>query len=353
MSDPTVRGGPSHRKVGVVKASFFRSHGGPDVLEFGDLPEPVPGPGEVRVRVEASALNHLDLWVRRGLPEEIPLPHVGGADVAGVVEALGPDVEGVDVGVRVVVDPAIHYGWYRDPEGSPQFRMLGEHRWGGFAEYVVLPASNLLVLPETVSAVQAAAAGLVFVTAWHALVGRGRLEAGERVLITGGSGGVSTAAIQLARHLGARVYAVTSGPRNVARLEALGAHVVFDRLAGSWGKTLWHETEKRGVHLVLDSVGEAVWSDSLRALAPYGRLVTYGATSGATGPTLIPLVFWRQLSVLGSTMGTPEEFREVMALVFKGEVRPIVQEVLPLSAARSAHEQLEAKQVFGKLVLVP
>lgn len=336
-----------------MKASFFRSHGGPDVLEYGDLPAPDPGPGEVRVRVHAASLNHLDLWVRRGLPERIPLPHVGGADLAGVVERTGPGVEPSMLGSRVVVDPAIDYRWYLDPRGARPFRMLGEHRWGGFAEFAVVPAANLVVLPDAVSFETAAAAGLVFVTAWHALVGRARLQAGERVLITGGSGGVSTAAIQIAVHRGARVYALTSGAANVARVRGLGAHVVFDRLAGPFGKDLWRETEKQGVHVVLDSVGEALWPDLLRSLAPYGRLVSYGATSGPTGATVIPLVFWRQLSILGSTMGTPEEFREVMALVMRGVLEPIIHQVLPLAEVRRAHELLEGRKVFGKIVLIP
>jgi len=323
------------------------------VIEFGELDAPIPGPGEVRVQVRASALNHLDLWVRRGLPEEIPLPHVGGSDIAGVVESLGAGVEGVQVGARVVVDPAVHYEWYDDPMASPPFRMLGEHRWGGFAELVVVPEANLLLLPDETTFETAAAASLVFVTAWHALVGRARLRAGERVLITGGSGGVSTAALQVAKHLGAEVYVVTSGRENSDRVRSLGADHVFDRLEGEFGKALWKMTGRQGVDVVLDSVGEVLWPDLVRALAPYGRLVTYGATTGPTGKTSIPHVFWRQLSILGSTMGTPQEFREVMRLVFSGHLAPVIQEVLPLCDVRRGHELLEAKSVFGKLVVVP
>ena len=324
-----------------------------EVIEFGELEPPTPGPGEVRVRVGASALNHLDLWVRRGLPEEIPLPHVGGSDIAGVVERLGAGVEGIELGTRVVVDPAVHYGWYDDPVKSPPFRMLGEHRWGGFAELAVVPADNLLALPDDMAFETAAAASLVFVTAWHALVGRARLRSGERVLVTGGSGGVSTAAVQIAKHLGAEAYVVTSGPENAERVRALGADRVFDRLEGPFGRRLWKETAKQGVHVVLDSVGEALWPDLVRALAPYGRLVTYGATTGPTGKTSIPHVFWRQLSILGSTMGTPEEFRDVMRLVFSGALTPVIHDVLPLFDVRRGHELLETKSVFGKLVVVP
>lgn len=341
-----------------MNAAFFRRHGGPDVVEVGSLPTPEPGPGQVRVRVRASSLNHLDLWVRRGLPDAPPLPHVGGSDLAGEVEALGPGVEGVAVGTRVVVDPSLDYDWYDTPPAggglpSGRFRVLGEHVWGGFAEYAVVPARNLVALPEDVGWETAAAAGLAFVTAWHALLGRAALRAGERVLITGASGGVSTAAVQIARLTGARVYAVTSGPANVERVRALGADVVYDRLEDGWGKALWAETGKRGVDVVLDSVGEALWPQLLRALAPYGRLVTYGGTTGANGLTSIPLVFWKQLTVLGSTMGSPAEFRTVMDLVFRGVLTPQIEAVLPLSEARAAHERLEAGGVFGKLVLLP
>ncbi|MEZ4417232.1 MAG: zinc-binding dehydrogenase [Gemmatimonadota bacterium] len=341
-----------------MNAAFFRRHGGPEVVEFGPVPTPQPGAGQVRVRVRAASLNHLDLWVRRGLPVAIPLPHVGGSDVAGEVEALGPGVEGIEVGSRVVVDPSLDYDWYDTPAPggalpARPFAVLGEHCWGGFAESVVVPAANLMALPEGVPFQRAAAAGLVFVTAWHALLARARLQPGERVLITGGSGGVSTAAIQIARRAGAQVFVVTSGGDSVERVRALGAHVVFDRLEGPWGKALWAETGKRGVDVVLDSVGQALWPDLLRALAPYGRLVTYGGTTGPEGATSIPLVFWKQLSILGSTMGTPADFRRVMDLVFRGELSPVIHDVLPLREARAAHETLEAGHVFGKIVLIP
>lgn len=341
-----------------MKAAVFSEFGGPEVVRLADVEVPEPGPGEVRVAVRAAAMNHLDLWVRRGLPIEITMPHIGGSDLAGIVDAVGPNVEGVQPGMRVVVDPSLDYHWYdgvgTDPDyPPPEFRIIGEHTQGGFAECCVVPAANLFEVPESVSFEDAAAASLVGVTAWRGLMVRGKLKAGERVLVTGGSGGVSTIAIQMARDAGAEVFAVTSGVENVERLETLGAHFVYDRKQGDWAKRVWRDSEGEGVHLILDSVGEAIWPQCLKALAVQGRLVTYGATTGAKGDTEIRLVFWKQLSILGSTMGSPEDYRAAMNLVFQGRVKPVIHSALPLFQARQAHEMLEAGTVFGKLVLKP
>ena len=347
-----------------MKAAVFFECGGPEVLQITEVPDPEPGPGEVRVRVHASALNHLDVWVRRGLPMEMDFPHIGGSDIAGVVDMTGAGVDPALRGVRVVVDPSLSYDWYdraaapggTDADGAagdPIFQVIGEHVNGGMAEFVVVPAANVLALPDHVEFEAAAAASLVTVTAWHALSGRARLQDGESVLITGASGGVATTAVQLAVHMGARVFAVTSGAESVARVKELGADVVYDRQDDDWGRSLWRDTEGRGVQVVVDSVGEAIWPKCLRALAPYGRLVSYGGTSGPTGKTNIPLVFWRQLTIMGSTMGSPSEFREAMMLVFEGRVTPVIQEVLPLEDLRRGHEMLEGGGVFGKLVIRP
>lgn len=341
-----------------MRAAVFSEHGGPEVLRIDEVERPDPGPGEVRVEVRAASLNHLDLWVRRGLPIEITMPHIGGSDVAGVVEAVGPGAEHVPLGTRVVVNPSLDYDWYDgDSQGDSfprtRLRLIGEHTQGGFAELCVVPAANLLEIPDHVPFEKAAAAGLTFVTAWHGLIARGRLRAGERVLITGASGGVSTAAVQIARLVGAHVYAVTSGAENVRRVEGLGADVVYDRLAVDYGKQVHADTGKQGVHLVLDSVGEATWATNVRALGVRGRLVTYGATTGPKGEADINLMFWKQLSLMGSTMGSPDDFRTVMGLVFDGKLEPVVHEVMPLDDIRRAHEMLEAGDVFGKLVLTP
>ncbi len=342
----------------MMRAAIYERFGGPDVVELQKVPIPEPGPGEVRLRVEAAAMNHLDLWVRRGLPIETPMPHIGGSDMAGVVDEVGPGVDDVPVGTRVVVDPSLGYHWYDGHDRGPSFdetpfQIIGEHTQGGFAEYAVVPAQNLLELPDHVSSVDAAAAGLVFVTAWRALISRAQLRAGERILITGGSGGVGTAAIQVAARAGAKVFAVTGGVESVSRAQELGADIVYDRFEVDFSREVWRDTYKQGVHVVFDTVGEEVWPKCLRALSRGGRLVTSGATTGSRGVTELRLVFWKQLHILGSTMGTPTEFREVMRLVFDGVFQPVVQEVLPLAEARRAHEILEEGGVFGKLVLTP
>jgi NADPH:quinone reductase-like Zn-dependent oxidoreductase len=341
-----------------MKAAVFAEFGGPDVVRIEEMEVPDPGPGEVRVAVKAAAMNHLDLWVRRGLPIKITMPHIGGSDIAGVVDVVGPEVAGVEPGTRVVVDPSLDYDWYDGVDSGPdlgrrEFRIIGEHTQGGFAEFCVAPAANLVQIPDGVPFDKAAAASLVSVTAWRALMVRGRVRAGERVLVTGASGGVSSVAIQMARAAGAEVYAVTSGQESVERASSLGAHVVYDRDKVDWAKEIFTDTGKQGVNLALDSVGAAIWEDCLKALSIGGRLVTFGATTGAAGPTEIRLVFWKQLSILGSTMGTPKDYRNAMAMVFDGTVEPVIHAVLPLEEARQAHEILEAGEAFGKIVLTP
>lgn len=335
-----------------MKAALFSEHGGPEVVRVADHPLPIPGAGEVRVDVGASALNHLDLWVRRGLPIETTMPHVGGSDVAGTVAALGEGVDPVWLGRRVVVDPSLGYDWYDDP-ARPGLRLIGEHTDGGLAEAAVVPAANLVPLPDHVSFETAAATSLVGVTAWRGLVTRGSLRAAESVLVTGASGGVGTAAVQIARQREARVFALTSGADNVRRVRELGAEFVYDRLEDGWTDRLREDTEGHGVDLILDSVGEALWKENLRALAVAGRLVTYGATTGAGASVDLRHVFWKQLSILGTTMGTPGEYRSAMASVFAGALKPVIHEVMPLDETRRAHELLEAGDVFGKIVLVP
>lgn len=346
-----------------MRAALFHEYGGPEVIRVEEVPVPEPGPGEVRVAVKAAALNHLDLWVRRGIPIEHTMPHIGGSDLAGVVDAVGPDATWHDggpvaPGTRVVADPSLDYRWYDPPSpgsrdrGAP-LRLIGEHTDGGFAEYCIVPAENLLELPEEVTFREAAAAALVFVTAWHGLHGRAGLRAGERVLVTGASGGVATAGVQIAREAGATVLALTSGPENVERVRELGAHHVYDRLAEDWVAGVRRDTEGAGVDVILDSVGGPLWPGMTRSLGVMGRLVSYGATAGPKVELDLRHVFWKQLSFLGSTMGTPQEFRAVMARVFDGTLRPVIHDVLPLAEARRAHQMLEEGNVFGKVVLEP
>ncbi len=299
-----------------MHAAYFRRHGGPEVMETGEAPEPIAARGSVIVSVHAAALNHLDLWVRRGLPGlTLDLPHIGGSDVAGAIDEIGADVDGWDVGDRVVLNPSL---WCDECEWCERgehplcvdFKILGEHVAGGTAERVRVAARNLYRIPDTLDFRTAAAAPLAYQTAWRALSTRGGLKEGESVLVTGASGGVSTAAIQIAGLLGARVFAVTSGPENVARVRHLGADVVFDRLEEDFAAGVKEHTAGRGVDVLLDSVGEATWAECVRSLARLGRMVTYGATTGPRGEVEIRHMFWKQISVSGSTMASRSEFED-------------------------------------------
>ncbi len=342
-----------------MKAALFRQHGGPEVIEIADVAAPELRPGHVLIGVRAAAMNHLDLWARRGLPGlRLEFPHIGGSDIAGQVEALGDGVAGPAPGTRVLVNPSLWCGsceWCLKGEESlcASFRIIGEHLAGGFAEYVAVPAINVYPIPDDLSFESAAAVPLVYQTAWRGMVTRGGLRSGEAVLVTGASGGVSTAAIQLAKLFGATVFAVTAGAENVRRVERLGADYVIDRLDSDFSKAVWKATEKRGVDLAFDSVGEAIWPDILRSLARDGRLVTYGATTGPRGQVDIRLTFWKQLRIIGSTMSSRSEFEDVMGLVFEKKLEPAIDVVWPLERAREAHEHLEAGDAFGKIVLTP
>jgi len=342
-----------------MKAAIFREHGGIEQLEIAELPRPVAGTGEVVLRVRAAAMNHLDLWVRRGLPGvNIPLPHVGGSDIAGEVAGFGAGVDGWKTGARVVVNPGLWDGtceWCLKGEHSlcVNYRIIGEHIDGGFAEYVVVPAANLLSIPDDFSFEEAAAVPLVFLTAWRALITQARLRAGESVLILGASGGAASAGIQIAKLAGAKVYAVTSSEEKAERARRLGADVIINRTVGDFSKEIFKQTNRRGVDVVLENTGEKTWEGSLRALARGGRLVTYGGTTGANALTNIPLLFWKQIQIIGSTMGTAAEFSTVMRLVWERKLLPVLDRSLPLEQIRLAHEILEAGDQFGKLVLTP
>ncbi len=343
-----------------MKALYFVEHGGPEVLHYGDLPDPTPGPGESLIRVKAVALNHLDLWVRRGGPafERLPKPHIGGADVAGVVAAHGPHTAGLPLGTRVIAAPGGVVGedeWTRRGEDSvsPKYRILGEHTWGGCAEYVVVPSSDLMTMPDDFDFPQAAAPQLVYLTAWRMLVKRAALQAGETVAIVGAGGGVNSAAIQIAKHLGATVYAITSTPDKMARSLALGADHAINYRAEDWSKAVFLATGKRGVDVVVDNVGAPTWTASIRALARGGRLVTVGGTGGPILEMDLRFVFSKQISILGSTMGSRQDFHDVMSLVWQRKLAPVIDTVMPLSEGRAAHARLEEGSQFGKVVLTP
>ncbi|HEY4688351.1 MAG TPA: zinc-binding dehydrogenase [Anaerolineae bacterium] len=345
-----------------MKALYFNEHGGPDVMQFGDRPDPQPGPGQVRVRVKAVALNHLDVWVRRGGPafERLPKPHIGGCDVSGIVAEHGPPAgaSGPAVGTRVAIDPGLtttEDEWTRRGEDSvsPGYQILGEYTTGGAAEYVVVPAGNLLPLPEHVSHETAAAASLAGLTAWRMLVHRAQLKAGETVAVLGAGGGVNHLAIQVAKHLGAIVFAITSSEEKMHKASALGADHVINHTAEDWSKAVFVATGKRGVDVVVDNVGQATWHQSIRALARGGRLVTVGNTSGYQALTDVRFLYSRQITIMGSSMGSHQDYRDVMRLVFDGAIHPVIHAVMPLNEGRAAHEILERSEQFGKVVLLP
>jgi NADPH:quinone reductase-like Zn-dependent oxidoreductase len=337
-----------------VKAVRFHEHGGPEVLRYEDAPDPAPAAGRAIVRVRACALNHLDLWERRGLDRvRLPLPHISGSDIAGeVVDAgggpLGP-------GARVMLQPGLRCGHCRAcAEGRDnqcvEYDVLGLRSDGGYAELVSVPLENLIPLPDHVGFVAAAAFPLTFLTAWHMLMTRAGMREGDVVLVLAGASGVGQAAIQLARHFGARVFA-TSAPEKAERTRALGAEQVFDHYSGDYAKDVKRLTDGRGADIVVEHVGEATWDRSVRALATGGRLVTCGATTGHDARVDLRHLFARQLSLLGSYMGRFAELREAALLFFSGHLNPIIDEILPLREAAAAQRRLEDQQQFGKIVL--
>jgi len=345
-----------------MKALCFHEHGELDVLRYDDVPDPEPGPGQVRVRVRACALNHLDVWVRRGWPGlKLEMPHWTGADVAGEVAGLGEGAGhwGWEVGQRVVVDPGVSTGedeFTRRGEHSlsPGYVIRGEQTRGGQAEYVAVPASSLMVIPEGWDFSQAAAPLLVSLTAWRMLVRRARLRAGESVLIVGAGGGVNSMAIQIAKLAGATVYALTSSEEKMEKARQLGADVVLNyREEPRWSKTLYKMTGRRGVDVVVDNVGQATLTQSIRAVARGGRIVVVGNTSGPQTEIDIRFIFGKQISIIGSTMGSHQDFRDVMAMVWAGKLKPVVDRVMPLSDGKAAFEILERGEQFGKIVLTP
>jgi len=339
-----------------MKAVIVAGPGGLEMVRVEERPVPEPGPGEVLVRMRCAALNHLDLWVRRGLPGA-EYPHVQGADGAGVVERLGDGVQGIETGQAVCFDPSLGCGrcefCLRGEESlCVRFKLLGEGADGTFAEYVVLPWPNVHPVPEGMGFDEAAAFPLTFITAWRMLVTRARVVPGETVLIHGIGGGVALAALALCRAMGLRVLVTSSSEEKLARAAELGAWRGIDYTAcDNVARNVRSLTGGRGVDVVLDNVGAATWKASLHALRKGGRLVTCGATSGPGPKTDVARIFWNQLSVLGSTMGSRGEFLDMLAFVSQEKLRPVIDRTFPLAEAREAQAHLEAGKQFGKVVL--
>lgn len=323
-----------------MKAVRIHEDGGPEVLRYEDAPDPVAGPGEVLIGLRAASLNHLDVWLRRGLPSA-PKPRILGADGAGVVVALGEGVDRFREGDEVVINPGLD-------EGA---RIVGEHMDGTHAELIALPADYIYPLPDGLTFEQAAAFPLVFETAYRMLVTRGGLQEGEWVFVWGIGGGVATAAMQIAKALGARVIVTSSSDEKLARARELGADATVNHAEADVAAAVREATDGHGADVVVEHVGEATWKTSLQVAASGGRVAVCGATSGPNPPANLHRIWWKQLTVLGSTMGTQADFQAVYELVASGRAEPIVDRAFPLAEAAAAHEHLEAGRQLGKVVL--
>ncbi|MDQ1592574.1 MAG: hypothetical protein QOG71_3201 [Pyrinomonadaceae bacterium] len=342
-----------------MKATIFRQHGGADVLEYAEVDEPRIRANEVLVEVRACALNHLDVWARKGLPGiEIPLPHILGNDIAGVVREAGEVVDWVRPGDEVLLQPGVSCGHCAEclrglDNLCAAYDMLGYRRDGGYAELVAAPGVNVIPKPDNLSWEEAAALPLVTVTAWHMLVTRARVEPGEDVLIHAAGSGVGSIGIQIAKLRGARVIATAGSDEKLEKARALGADDVVNYTRADWPKEVRRLTNKKGVEVVFEHTGAETWPGSISSLARDGRLVTCGATSGYDARTDLRQVFYRHLSLLGSFMGSKAELLDAMKFVERGQIRAVVDRTLPLAEARRAHELMEDRAQFGKLVLVP
>jgi NADPH:quinone reductase-like Zn-dependent oxidoreductase len=340
-----------------MKAVRIHEFGGPEVLRHEDMPDPKLRMDHVLVRVRACAMNHLDLWIRKGLPG-VPLPHILGSDVAGEIVDVGEYVKGLQPGQRVLLAPMIFCNHCEKcgaglQNQCPTFTVLGNRVDGGNCELIAVPAINVIPIPDSMDFNHAASAPLVFTTAWHMLVGRAGIKIGQTVLVLGANSGVGIAAIQLAKLLGARVIATAGDEHKAEKARTLGADHVIDHYKQKIAEEVRKITNKEGVDIVVEHVGPATWDESMRSLKPGGTLVTCGATTGPQANVDLRFLFARQLSLLGSYMGTMGELQEVMKQVFNGRLKPVVDKIFPLKEARAAHEYMQSSQMFGKIVLVP
>jgi NADPH2:quinone reductase len=342
-----------------MKALCFHRHGDLDLLKYDSVPDPKPGKGEVLVQVKACALNHLDIWVMRGWPGlDLEMPHWGGSDIAGVVAETGPDVTGWETGKRVVIDPGINvledeFTRRGEHSMSPGYRIIGEHMRGGLAQYVKAPARNLVEMPENLDFPDAAAPLLVTLTAWRMLINRAKLRAGETLLVVGAGGGVNSVAVQIAKLAGAVVFVVASNAEKAERARGLGADFVIDRSRVDWGKEVRRLTANRGVDVVVDNVGKATINTSMKTVARGGRIVIVGNTSGPEVEIDIRRIFGTQISLIGSTMGTHQDFCDITRMLWSGKIKTVIDNVMPLSEGLQGFKMMERSEQFGKIVLVP
>lgn len=342
-----------------MKAAVIYKHGAEDVLEMADVPEPEIAANEVQVRVKACALNHLDVWVRKGIRGlELPMPHILGNDIAGVVERVGELVNNTKPGDEVVLSPGLscmhcEYCLSGRDNLCARYNILGARAHGGYAEFVKAPSVNVIAKPANLSFAEAASVPLVFLTAWHMLGERVNLKAGETLLVHAAGSGVGSAAIQIGRLLGARVIATASTAEKLDKAKGLGADETINYQEEDFLEAVRRLTSKRGVDVVFEHTGEITWDKSIRSLVRGGRLVTCGATSGFNGNLDIRYLFSRQISLVGSYMGAKAELLEVMKLVEAGKLKAVIDRVLPLEQAAEAHGALESRAQFGKIVLTP
>ncbi len=342
-----------------MKALCYHQHGGLDVLRYEDVADPTPSKGQVLVEVKACALNHLDIWVMRGWPGlNLEMPHWGGSDIAGVVAGLGEGVAGWETGARVVIDHGINpvedeFTRRGEHSMSPRYLIIGENTRGGLAKYIAVPERNLVRIPNGIGFPEAAAPLLVTLTAWRMLINRAKLRAGESVLVVGAGGGVNSVSIQIAKLAGAVVYTVASNAEKAEKARELGADFVIDRSSVNWGKEVQKLTAKRGVDVVVDNVGAATLNTSMSVVARGGRIVIVGNTSGPITEIDIRRIFGKQISLIGSTMGSPQDFRDITRMLWSGKIKTVVSTVMPLSEGREAFEKMERGQMFGKIVLTP
>lgn len=342
-----------------MKAVIFEQHGGPEVLKLAEAPDPQIKANEVLVEVRACALNHLDVWVRSGLPGiKIPLPHILGNDVAGVVREVGELVTWVSAGDEVMLQPGVSCGHCAEclsgrDNMCRDYDIIGSGRDGGYAELVAVPGINVIPKPKNLTWEEAAALPLVTLTAWHMLVARADVQPGEDVLVHAAGSGVGSVGIQIAKLRGARVITTASSVEKLAKARELGADVGVDYTQADWPKEVRRLTNGRGVDVVFEHTGAATWPGSILSLKKGGRLVTCGATSGFDAKTDLRHVFYRHLTILGSMMGSKADLLAAMKFIESGKIRAVVDQILPLSEARKAHELMEDRAQFGKLVLLP
>ena len=342
-----------------MKAVVFDRHGGPEVLRSEDVPEPAPARGDVVIEVKAASINHIDIFLRRGMPGiKVPMPKIIGSDAAGVIREIGLEVSGLRIGQRVTINPGIscgHCEFCAAGFGSQclTYAMVGENTDGAYAQLLKVPSHIVLPIPDSISFEDAAAAPLVFMTAWSMMVNKGNIRPGEDVLILGAGAGVGTAAIQIAKMVGCRVFATASTEEKLQRAKQLGADFLINYKTEEFDKKIRDLTNRRGVDVVVDYIGADTWVRSLRSARRGGRVLTCGATTGFAPQTDLRQIFFRQVQVIGSTMGSHREFLDVMKCVFRGQLKPVIDRVLPLEEARKGHELIEARAVFGKIVLTP